>query len=181
MIRKIALVTYYLILKHLPHSTVPVFGPFSERLRYMCCRNIFKKCGKNVNIGKNARFGNGKNIEIGYKSGIGINAKVPSNIIIGDNVMMGENVTIFGSNHAFDRTDIPMIKQGYKVAPPMIIEDDVWIGNNVIILAGRKISKGSIIAAGTVLTKDFPEYSIVGGNPSKLLKSRLDIVPKNNE
>lgn len=178
MIRKIAIVTYYLILKRFPHSTIPIFGPLSEKLRYMCCRHIFKKCGKKVNVGQNARFGNGKNIEIGYNSGIGINAKVPNNIIIGDNVMMGVNVTIFGSNHAFDRTDIPMIRQGNKAYPPVIIEDDVWIGNNVIVLAGRKISKGSIIAAGAVLTKDFPEYSIVGGNPAKLIKSRLDIVQK---
>ncbi|MGL2964112.1 acyltransferase [Flavobacterium sp. RSB2_4_14] len=138
-------------------------------------------CGKNVNIGTNAHFGNGKHIVIGFNSGIGINAKVPNNIITGDHVMMGKNVTIFGSNYAFDRIDIPMTKQGMKVYPPVVIEDDVWIGNNSIILAGRTIKKGTIIAAGTVLTKDFPEYSVVGGNPSKLLKSRLDIVQQKNE
>lgn len=171
--RKIALYTYYLILRGLPHSTVPFFGPLSEKARYICCRMVFKQCGANVNIGKNARFGDGKDIVIGYKSGIGINAKVPNNLIMGDNIMMGENVTIFGSNHAFERTDVPMMKQGYKKYPPVVIEDDVWIGNNVIILAGRTIKKGSIIAAGTVLTKDFPEYSIVGGNPSKFIKSRI--------
>lgn len=173
MLKKISLYTYYIILKRLPHSTVPFFGPISEKLRYICCKQVFKKCGVNVNIGKNARFGNGKDIIIGNKSGIGINAKVPNNLIIGENVMMGQDVTIFGSNHAFDRTDIPMMKQGYKKYPPVVIEDDVWIGNNVIILAGRTIKKGSIIAAGTVLTKDYPEYSIVGGNPSTLIKSRI--------
>ncbi|MEN9571749.1 MAG: hypothetical protein RL172_2980 [Bacteroidota bacterium] len=101
-----------------------------------------------------------------------MNAVVPGNIIIGSNVMMGVSVTIFGSNHAFDRTDIPMIEQGYKSYPPVIIEDDVWIGNNVIVLPGRIIKEGTIIAAGTVLTKDYPAYSIVGGNPSRLIKSR---------
>lgn len=181
MKRKLALFTYYLILKRLPHSTFPLFGPMSEKLRYVFCRHIFKSCGKNVNIGQNARFGNGKNIVIGYNSGIGINAKVPNNIIIGEHVMMGENVTVFGSNHAFDRIDIPMTKQGFKTYPPVVIEDDVWIGNNSIILAGRTIKKGSIIAAGTVLTKDFPEYSIIGGNPSRLLKSRLDIAQQKDE
>jgi maltose O-acetyltransferase len=151
---------------------VPVFGKISEKLRYWCCRLIFKKCGTNVNIGKNARFGSGKNIVIGNNSGIGINTKIPDNIIMGDNVMIGANVTIFGANHAFDRTDIPMIEQGYKSYPPTVIEDDVWVGNNVIILPGRIVKIGSIIAAGTVLTKDYPAYSIVGGNPSRLLKSR---------
>lgn len=173
LIQKIALYSYYLFFRFLPHSTVPVFGPIFEKLRYHCCKHIFKKCGKNVNIGQGARFGNGKNIVIGYNSSIGINAKVPNNIIIGDHVMMGLNVTIFSSNHAFDRTDIPMTLQGYKSSPPIVIEDDVWIGSNVIIMAGRTIKKGTIIAAGTVLTKDFPAYSIVGGNPSRLIKSRL--------
>jgi len=166
-------VIYYLILKWFPHSTIPLVGPISEKLRYYCCKNIFESCDKGVNVGKNARFGNGRSIKIGFKSGIGINAKIPNNIIIGDYVMMGQNVTIFGSNHIFDRTDIPMMKQGMKSHSPVVIEDDVWIGSNVIILPGRRIKKGSIIAAGTVLTKDFPEYSIVGGNPSKLIKSRV--------
>ena len=53
-----------------------------------------------------------------------------------------------------------------------VIEDDVWIGRNVIMTPGRLIKKGSIIAAGCVLSKDFPEYSIVGGNPSKLIRIR---------
>lgn len=173
IVRNLALFLYYFVLKSLPHSTFPVIGPIIERAKESCCKLIFKSCGNNVNIGKNARFGKGENIVIGNNSGIGINAKVPSNLIIGNDVMMGLNVTIFGSNHAFDRVDIPMLRQGYKTYPPVVIEDDVWIGSNVIILPGCTIKKGSIIAAGTVLTKDFPEYSIVGGNPSRLIKSRI--------
>ncbi|MBP6756683.1 MAG: acyltransferase [Bacteroidia bacterium] len=173
ILRYPALFLYYFILKLLPHSTFPVFGPIIERAKEYCCKLIFKHCGNNVNIGKNAVFGNGKNIVIGNNSGIGMNAKVPSNLIIGNDVMMGQNVTIFGANHAFDRVDISMLWQGYKTYPAVVIEDDVWIGSNVIILPGRTIKKGSIIAAGTVLTKDFPEYSIVGGNPSRLIKSRI--------
>lgn len=48
----------------------------------------------------------------------------------------------------------------------------LWIGGHVIINAGRRIRKGTIVAAGSVVTKDFPEYSIIGGNPAKLIKSR---------
>ena len=58
----------------------------------------------------------------------------------------------------------------------IFVEDDVWIGRGVFIMSGKKIKKGSILAAGTVLTKNFPEYSIIGGNPSRLIKSR-----KNND
>lgn len=88
--------------------------------------------------------------------------------------MMGPDVTIYGSNHAYDRTDIPMTQQGFKKYPPVVIEDDVWIGGHVIINAGRTIKKGSIVAAGSVVTKDFPEYSIIGGNPAKLIKIRIE-------
>jgi maltose O-acetyltransferase len=69
-----------------------------------------------------------------------------------------------------------MNQQGFKGNGSNIltvIEDDVWIGMNVLITPGRYIKKGSIIAAGCVLCKNFPEYSIIGGNPSKLIKSRL--------
>lgn len=86
---------------------------------------------------------------------------------------MGPNCCILNSNHIFDRIDIPMIEQGSVIGKRIIIEDDVWIGQNVIMTAGRHIPKGSVIGAGCLLCKDFPEYSIVGGNPSKLIRSRL--------
>lgn len=57
---------------------------------------------------------------------------------------------------------------------PLIIEDDVWIERDVLILPGKIIKKGSIVGAGCVLTKNFPAYSIVGGNPSKLIKTRTE-------
>ena len=173
--RNFALYTYYLFLKRLPHSTVPFLGPLCEKIRYRFGRHIFKECGKKVNIGQNARFGNGRNICIGENSSIGINAKVPNDIIIGKNVMMGLNVTIFSSNHEFSRTDIPMCAQGFKKYPPVVIEDDVWIGTSAIVMPGRIIKEGTIIAAGSVLTKDFPAYSIVGGNPAKFIKSRKEV------
>jgi maltose O-acetyltransferase len=95
-------------------------------------------------------------------------AKVPNDIIIGEDVMMEVNVTVFGSNHVFDRTDIPMRKQGIKKEKPVIIENDVWIGNNAIIMSARIISKGTIVGAGSVVTKDFPPYSIIGGESCKV-------------
>lgn len=53
-----------------------------------------------------------------------------------------------------------------------VIEDDCWIGMNTLMTPGRHISKGTIIGMGSILTKDFPPYSVVGGNPAKLIKSR---------
>lgn len=88
--------------------------------------------------------------------------------------MMGPNCYIFSTNHAFDRRDISMIQQGHTIRKQTIIEDDVWIGRNVIFTPGRIVKKGSIIAAGCVLSKDFPEYSIIGGNPSRLIRNRAE-------
>lgn len=64
-----------------------------------------------------------------------------------------------------------MIEQGISSDNKIVIEDDVWIGRSVMIMLGKTVKRGSIIAAGCVLTKDFPEYSIIEGIPSRLIKS----------
>ena len=166
------LVLYYGFFRHLPASFKRM-GRLGFRLRYWACRHIFEYCGKNVNIEKGAWFGRGSRIRIGDNSGLGINCVIPDGSIIGKDVMMGPNCYIHARNHAFDRVDIPMIQQGFSEGKPVIIGDDVWIGQNVTIMVGRTIAKGSIVAANSVLTKDFPEYSIVGGNPAKIIRSRI--------
>ena len=166
------LALYYGLFRYLPASYERL-GGMSLKLRYWACRHVFEYCGKGVNIEKGAWFGRGTRLRIGNNSGLGINCVIPDGSVIGQDVMMGPNCYIHGRNHAFDRTDIPMRLQGYKKGEPIIIDDDVWIGRDVTIMVGRHISKGSIVAANCVLTKDFPPYSIIGGNPSHLIKSRL--------
>lgn len=163
---------YYHFAQYLPVSYHPLWGYFSKKIRYFLCKNIFAYCGKNVNIERKANFGSGSELRIGNNSGLGMNCVVPHNAVIGNNVMMGPNCYVHSRNHAFSRTDIPMCKQGYTESYPLIIDDDVWIGRDVSILVGRHIFEGTIIAANCVLTKDFPAYSIVGGNPSRLIRSR---------
>lgn len=169
------LLLYYGVARHLPVSGSIFGGKISCHFRRFCCKRIFKKCGKNVNIERKASFGSGRNIEIGDNSGIGINADIPGNTIIGDNVMMGPNCYIVYSNHNFDNTDSPMNAQGTASACQTIIGNDVWIGRNVMISPGRHISDGCIIGMGCVLTKDFPAYSIIGGNPSRVIRNRKEL------
>lgn len=139
------------------------------------CMVLFKSYDGFFTIEKQANFGNGKNIEIGEGSGIGYKCVVPPNIKLGKDVMMGPEVIIFAQNHNFSRIDIPIRKQGYKATQGLVIEDDVWIGQRSIINASVKfIGKGSIIAAGSVVTKNIEKYSIVGGNPAKKIKSRFN-------
>jgi maltose O-acetyltransferase len=110
-------------------------------------------------------------VEIGNNSGIGDNAWLGA-VKIGDNVMMAPNVTILSRNHVFEDKLIPMSKQGVTEDNPVIISDDVWIGTRAIILPGVTIGKGSIIGAGAVVTKNVPEYTIVAGNPARVIKQR---------
>lgn len=163
-------ILYYLFARHLPASNKP-YALGAKIIRYWICRHLFAKCGKNVNIERGAYFGSGKDIEIGDNSGIGVNCFV-SRAIIGKDVMMGPEVILLGQNHKFGDITIPMLRQGYSIAKPVEIGDDVWIGTRVIILPGRKIGKGSIIGAGAVVTKDIPEYAVAVGNPARIIRFR---------
>lgn len=172
----LCLILYYGFARYLPKSYAKPFGPAAKWIRYKLCSNIFNKTGRSVNIERKAWFGKGNGIEIGDRSGIGINCRIHPNTIIGKDVMMGPNCYMLDSNHIFERTDISMIDQGMKPVSKrckVIIEDDVWIGRDVMIIGSKTIKRGSIIGARTVLTKNFPEYSIIGGNPSSLIRSRI--------
>jgi len=69
---------------------------------------------------------------------------------------------------------IPMNRQGWSEDRPVCIEDDVWIGSRVILLPGVRIGKGSIVGAGSVVTRDVEPYAIVAGNPARKIRSRID-------
>ena len=116
-------------------------------------------------LGEGLRVGNNSNI--GAYSYIGCSGMIE----IGDNVMMGPRVNLMAENHNFERTDVSMKEQG--VTRSFIkIEDDVWLGVGSTVVAGVTVGRGSIVAAGAVVTKDVPPYSMVGGVPSRVLKSR---------
>lgn len=92
---------------------------------------------------------------------------------MGEHVMMASNVRIIGGGHRFDRTDVPMDAQGALKKSCLTIEDDVWIGDSVMILGKcRCIGKGAIIGASAVVTKDVPPYAIVAGNPARIIRFR---------
>lgn len=170
----ICLALYYGFAQYLPQSNT-LCGKItcSKFIRYCLCKHIFKSIGTNVNIERRAFFGSGIGLEIGDNSGLGIRCNVPGDIIIGRDVMMGPDCHIFGQNHRFDRIDIPMIKQGMKDRNKRtIIGDDIWIGQYVTFTVGRHLANGSVVGACTLLCKDFPEYSVIGGNPSKLIGRR---------
>lgn len=162
---------YYDFFRWLPTSSSPGGGLF-KTLRYSVCKHMFGSCGKNVNIEQGAFFHSGRHITIGDNSAIGINAVLSGKIMIGKDVMMGRDVIMRTINHRFSSCDIPMNQQGFEPEEPISIGDDVWIGDRVIVLAGVNVGKGSILGAGAVVTKDVPEYAIMGGVPAKVIKYR---------
>jgi len=140
----------------------------------------FTNKGNHVYISKGATIPY-DNITFGNNVYIGPNALFLSKnapIAIGNNVLFGPGVTIITGNHRSNIVGRTMysIKEFEKELQddmPVIIEDDTWISSNVTILKGVKIGTGSIIAAGSVVVKNVEKYSIVGGNPAKLIKMRF--------
>ncbi len=143
----------------------------SRAIRAFILKRLFKNFGKEVNIEPKVIFFNLSESEIGDNSGIGMYSYVGT-IRIGCDVMIGEELIAISRNHEFGRTEIPMRLQGFQRDQPIIIEDDVWIGTRVTILPGITVGKGSIIGAGSVVTKNIPSYSIAAGNPAKVIRNR---------
>jgi len=113
------------------------------------------KIGDNVLIGKQCNFYAGSGIKIG------------------DNVMIGNNVSIISNDHEFKNKSRPMkLQHLHYEKTPVVIEDDVLMGDKAIILKKVRVSRGSIVGAGAVVTKNVPEYTIVGGNPAKIIGTR---------
>ncbi|WJH34632.1 acyltransferase [Paenibacillus sp. CC-CFT747] len=99
-------------------------------------------------------------------------AVLAGRITMGDGVRVASHATIMGFNHGFADTALPIYQQPLTVKG-ILIGDDVWIGANAVIVDGVTIGSHSIIAAGAVVTKDIPPYSIAGGNPARVIRSRL--------
>lgn len=119
--------------------------------------------GGKIQIGKRVKinpyciiYGNGKGVSIG------------------DDVLIAAQTIIIPANHNFDNINIPINKQKEN-SKGITIGDDVWIGAGCKILDGVKIGKGAIIAAGSVVNKNIPEFAIVGGVPAKVIKYRTEI------
>ncbi|QLY60538.1 MULTISPECIES: DapH/DapD/GlmU-related protein [Citrobacter] len=113
----------------------------------------------------------GEGLVIGDRSAIGVNSYIGCSgfIEIGDDVIIGPHFTIISENHNYSDRQIKIKDQGVK-RERIKIENNVWIGCNVTVLAGVNIGNGSVIAAGSVVTKSFPPNSLIGGVPAKLIK-----------
>lgn len=115
-------------------------------------------------------------VTIKDKTDIGCNTILTSGagIFIGCSVLIAANCYIGGGRYMTNRLDVPMMEQGVYTKGPVEIGDDVWLGAGAIVLDGVKIGKGCIVGAGSVVTKDLPDYAIAVGVPARIIKNRQD-------
>ena len=107
----------------------------------------------------------GKNVLIGRYNEIG----GCGDIEIEDNVIFASCVHIIPTNHSYQNVDIPIRDQG-GTRKTVLIKKDSWVGRGSIILSGVTIGEHSVIGAGSVVTKDVPDYCVAVGNPAKIIK-----------
>ena len=118
-------------------------------------------------------IGNPQNFKIHPTSHLKSNTYIEclGGVEIGAYFHTGRGLTIFSSNHNYQsKNSIPY--DNVNILGPVIIEDFVWCGANVTILANVRVGEGAVIGANSVITKDVPKYAIVAGNPAKIIKYR---------
>lgn len=155
-----------------------LIGKIYKKLKMLCIRSLFKKRGANFVFDPKDQFSY-ETISVGNDVYIGPGAKFSaseSSITLGNKIMFGPNVTIMGGDHNTSVIGEYMYDIKEKLPEndlPVIIQDDVWVGCGAIILKGVTIGTGSIVAAGALVIKSVPEYSIVGGVPAKIIGQRF--------
>lgn len=165
--------------KHIRCGRNVKFEDYTE-IHGLCEELVF---GNNVTISRgvmirpSSYYGGdyGKGLVIGDNSSIGPHGYVgcSGKITIGKNVMFGPKCSLFAENHIFSNTRLDIKSQGVA-QKGITIEDDCWIGSNCVILDGVRIGKGSVIGAGTLVSKDIAPGSIVMDKRNKIRKSRIN-------
>ncbi|MBW8886690.1 MAG: acyltransferase [Fibrobacteres bacterium] len=145
-------------------------GKTGIKLRKVFLPRWLGACGTNPVFHTNIRITNPERLKIGDSCAFadGTFFTAGGGITIGNFVATGPDVKIWSVNHRFEDPDIPWMEQGYE-QNPVVIEDDVWLGASVFVKPGVRIGKGAIISAGTVLSKSVPAFSIVAGNPGRVV------------
>lgn len=168
--KRLSYAFYYLVIYRLPHSR---FSILFNKLRIWYLRRILKviEGGEKTYFEHHVFIGGPGKVKFGKSCQINENTFIET-ADIGNYVMIAPNVAIISSMHNHDRTDIPMILQGATTGRKVIIEDDVWLGRNVLVMPGVRIGEGSIVAAGAVVTKDVPKYKVVAGVPARVIQDR---------
>lgn len=115
----------------------------------------------------------GSTLAIGTDSRLGpdVVISVARQVTLGRSVLTAARCYISDHNHEFADPDRPVLEQGMTSPEPVMIGDGSWLGINVCILAGVSLGTHCVVAANSVVTSSFPDYSVIGGAPARLLRS----------
>ncbi len=159
---------YRTFAKHIP-GDIGYLRRFSYGFRQILCRPLLRESGEIFGIGQGVDFGNGANLIMKYCANLGPGGHISGNglVTIGQHVMTGYQCMIITQNHKY-------LAEGYDGVEigNVLIDDYAWLGHRVIILPGVRIGKHAIVGAGSVVTKDIPDYAIAAGNPARIIKMR---------
>ncbi len=161
-------------------STFLAIARFTHTQLKLIGKSKFLSVGKGLHVGKGSRLWAPDKLSIADNVYIGKDVTIECNAEISSYVLIANRVAIIGRlDHDFRTVGIPVrfspwVGDLNKQAEKVVIEEDVWLGYGVIVLSGVRISRGSIIAAGSVVTKDIPPYSIAVGIPAKVIDTRFD-------
>ena len=108
-------------------------------------------------------------VMIGDHTRIGLHNTIIGPVTIGNHVNLAQGITVTALNHNFSDAEKRIDEQGVNTTP-VVIGDDIWIGANAVILPGVTIGSHSVVAAGSVVTKDVPPHSLVAGVPAKIIR-----------
>lgn len=152
-------------------SVIP--GHIGEAVRSRILKKYFKRCGRNLKLADHVTIQNPNLLSLGNDVIIVKNVFINAGggVDIGDNCGIGPYSKIWSVNHVFESLDVRIWDQGWTRAP-VNIENDVWIGAGAIILPGVTIGKHSVIGAGSVIPKSVPPFSVVVGNPGRIVGTR---------
>nr|WP_305046418.1 hypothetical protein [Geoalkalibacter sp.] len=170
IVRVISLLMYRSIGIRLPHSFWPGGRVFSG-IRRLLLIGMGCRVGKGCELEPHIDVGFSPNLTIGDRCQINQNITIKT-AIIGNDVMIAPGTVFLDRFHNFNRIDIPMAQQGATERQMTVVEDDVWIGQNVIFMPGLKVSRGSVVGSGAVVTKDVIPYAVVAGVPAKIVRYR---------
>ncbi len=126
--------------------------------------------GNNVKIASHALL---RRLELTMGDDCTVNsyAVIHGKVTVGSGVSIAPGAKLFGENHNFDRVDIPFKRQGNR-REGIVVGDDVWIGADVVIVDGVRVGSHTVLAAGSVVVKDIPDYALAGGNPARVIRDR---------
>lgn len=166
---------------------------YIAKIRYLIRSITLERAGRGGSIGSDVKISRFLSVSLGdrvtLRSGVALGGRgalrIGSNttinaecmitamqsVTIGRDVLLAPRVYILDVDHEFDRRDIPIRLQGYKINP-VTVGDDVWIGTGVVVTKGVKIGSGAVIGANSVVTSDVPPYAVAAGVPARVIRYR---------